>query len=110
MAITNRTTSVTVFSSPYGIVGPQGPAGLNGQNGPTGATGVTGSPGSTGATGPNISALYNLDFGNVGITPTNSLEFLIQAVTVDMGSITNPNSVIFDGSTFGSSGTFLGNN
>lgn len=68
MAITNKTTSVTVYSSPYGIGGAQGPAGLNGQNGttgPTGATGVTGPQGVTGPTGPSY--LFNVkDYGAVG--------------------------------------------
>lgn len=68
MAITNKTTSVTVYSNPYGIAGPAGPTGLNGQigpTGPTGATGVTGSPGPTGPTGPSY--LFNVkDYGAVG--------------------------------------------
>jgi len=51
----------------------------------------------TGSSGSNIPALYSLDFGQIGVTVSNTLEFLIQASPIDMGSVTIPNSVYFDG-------------
>jgi hypothetical protein len=106
MAVNNRTVQVNLYSSPYGIQGPQGSAGPTGSVGSTGNTGTTGS---IGPTGPNVAALYNLDFGEMGVTVTNTLEFLIQASNISLGSILSPNGVYFDGgSGFTSAGDGLG--
>jgi hypothetical protein len=94
MAVNNRTVQVNLFANPYGIQGPQGPVGTTGSSGNTGSTGTTGP---IGPTGPNVAALYNLDFGKMGVTVTNTLEFLIQASTISLGSIVSPNGVYFDG-------------
>jgi len=59
--------------------------------------GQTGNVTITGSSGSNIPALYSLDFGQIGVTVSNTLEFLIQASPIDMGSVTIPNSVYFDG-------------
>ena len=59
--------------------------------------GQTGNVTIAGSSGSNIPALYSLDFGQIGVTVTNTLEFLIQASPIDMGSVTIPNSVYFDG-------------
>lgn len=92
MAVNNRTTQVTVYTSPYGIIGP---AGAQGVTGPTG-------PGSL--TGDAASAFYNLELGVLGATVSNTLEFLIQALNIDLGTIPNPNSVSFDGGNFTGTG------
>jgi hypothetical protein len=59
--------------------------------------GQTGNVTITGSSGSNIPALYSLNFGQIGVTVSNTLEFLIQASPIDMGSVTIPNSVYFDG-------------
>jgi hypothetical protein len=113
MASTNRTTSVTVYSQPYGIAGPQGNIGPTGPAGPTGATGergttgpagptgATGGRGATGATGPTGSTIEikNIDFGSFGVTITNVIDFILQAGNYDMGTITEPNIVFIDEGT-----------
>lgn len=41
MSSSSKTTSVTVYTTPYGVIGPQGPLGPMGPTGPIGATGLS---------------------------------------------------------------------
>jgi hypothetical protein len=74
MAPSNLFPNVTLYNAPYGIQGPAGPAG------PTGDTILT----------------TNINFGSLGVTVSNVLDFILQAGNYDMGTIIAPNSTVID--------------
>jgi len=74
---TNLFPNITVYNAPYGIQGPAGPTG------PTGASVLS----------------STIDFGSLGVTVSNVLDFILQAGTYDMGTIAAPNSVVVDEGT-----------
>ena len=43
--------------------------------------------------------LTNYDFGNIGSQSNNVIEFILQSITTDFGSITAPGSINLDGGT-----------
>lgn len=45
------------------------------------------------------SILNTYDFGNIGSQSTNVIQFILQAMTTDFGSITAPGSIALDGGT-----------
>ena len=44
-------------------------------------------------------ALNSYDFGNIGSQSNNVIEFILQSITTDFGSITAPGSINLDGGT-----------